>query len=74
MKVVGVRELKARLTAYLRDVASGETVLISVRGRVIAELRSPAGSYPATPIGTPLPEGTARSLIDWERDDSSRLR
>ena len=30
--------------------------------------------YPAAPISTPMPEGTAQSLIDWERDDSSRLR
>jgi prevent-host-death family protein len=39
MKAVGVRELKARLSAYLRDVQAGEVVLVTDRGRVIAELR-----------------------------------
>jgi prevent-host-death family protein len=39
MKAVGVRELKAHLSRYLRDVQAGETVLVTDRGRVIAELR-----------------------------------
>lgn len=39
MKAVGVRELKARLSQYLRDVQAGEVVLVTDRGRVIAELR-----------------------------------
>jgi prevent-host-death family protein len=39
MKAVGVRELKARLSQYLRDVQAGETVLVTDRGKVIAELR-----------------------------------
>jgi antitoxin (DNA-binding transcriptional repressor) of toxin-antitoxin stability system len=42
MKAVGIRELKARLSAYLRDVAGGEIVLVTDRGRVVAELRAPA--------------------------------
>ena|SRR5438128_12291763 len=104
MKAVGVRELKARLSAYLRDVVGGETVLITDRGRVIAELRAPSDQaspesdidrrlrnlaslvpltigrrrpgymYPAAPISTPAPDGTAQRLIDRDRDDSSRLR
>ena len=41
MKAVGVRELKARLSRYLRDVESGEVVLVTDRGRVVAELRTP---------------------------------
>lgn len=41
MKAVGVRELKAQLSRYLRDVAAGEIVLVTDRGRVIAELRTP---------------------------------
>ena len=38
MKTVGVRELKNRLSEYLREVRSGESVLITDRGEVIAEL------------------------------------
>jgi len=41
MKVVAVRELKNRLNAYVRQVAAGEIVLVTDRGRVVAELRRP---------------------------------
>jgi antitoxin (DNA-binding transcriptional repressor) of toxin-antitoxin stability system len=41
MRTVGVRELKAHLSRVLREVQNGETVLVTDRGRVIAELRQP---------------------------------
>jgi antitoxin (DNA-binding transcriptional repressor) of toxin-antitoxin stability system len=41
MRTAGVRELKAKLSEYLRDVARGETILVTDRGRVVAELRAP---------------------------------
>ncbi len=41
MKAVAVKELKNRLNAYLREVARGEVVLVTDRGRVVAELRRP---------------------------------
>jgi antitoxin (DNA-binding transcriptional repressor) of toxin-antitoxin stability system len=41
MKTIGVRDLKARLSQILREVQSGETVLVTDRGRVVAELRKP---------------------------------
>lgn len=40
MRTVGVRELKNRLSHYLRLVRSGESVLITDRGEVVAEVRS----------------------------------
>ncbi len=36
---VGVRQLKNSLSRYLRAVREGEVVLVTERGRVIAELR-----------------------------------
>lgn len=45
MRAVGIRELKNRLSEYLRAVRSGEQVLVTDRGRVIAELRAPS-PYP----------------------------
>ncbi|MFL5425374.1 MAG: type II toxin-antitoxin system Phd/YefM family antitoxin [Myxococcales bacterium] len=42
MRTAGVRELKAKLSEYLRDVARGETILVTDRGRVVAELRAPS--------------------------------
>jgi antitoxin (DNA-binding transcriptional repressor) of toxin-antitoxin stability system len=39
MKSVGVKQLKSRLSEYLRLVRSGETVLVTDRDEVVAELR-----------------------------------
>jgi len=41
MKTVGVRELKNRLSEYLRQVRSGEHLLVTDRGEVVAELSPP---------------------------------
>jgi antitoxin (DNA-binding transcriptional repressor) of toxin-antitoxin stability system len=39
MRTVGVRELKNRLSHYLRLVRRGERMLITNRGKVVAEVR-----------------------------------
>ena len=41
MKSVGLRELKNRLSEYVREVRSGEEVLVTDRGEVVAELTRP---------------------------------
>jgi antitoxin (DNA-binding transcriptional repressor) of toxin-antitoxin stability system len=41
---VGLRELKNRLSEYVRRAASGEFVMVTDRGRVVAELRPPEAS------------------------------
>lgn len=41
MKAVGIRELKNRLSEYVRLVRNGEAVLVTDRGSVVAELRPP---------------------------------
>lgn len=41
MKTVGVRELKNRLSEHLRLVRAGESVLVTDRGEVVAELIPP---------------------------------
>lgn len=41
MKTAGVREFKAKLSEYLREVQRGEVLLVTDRGRVVAEVRSP---------------------------------
>jgi antitoxin (DNA-binding transcriptional repressor) of toxin-antitoxin stability system len=43
MKAVGIRELKARLSQYVREVRRGEVILVTDRGEVVAELRQPGG-------------------------------
>jgi len=37
-KAVGIRELKAHLSRYVREVRGGQEVLVSDRGRIIARL------------------------------------
>ena len=39
MKAVGIKVLKARLSEYIREVKAGETVLVTERDEVVAELR-----------------------------------
>ena len=58
IKTVGIKELKNKLSAYLRDVRSGVRVLVSDRNRVIAELREPLGAYGADATIDP-------QLADW---------
>jgi antitoxin (DNA-binding transcriptional repressor) of toxin-antitoxin stability system len=41
MRAVGVKVLKNRLSEYVRLAASGETVLVTDRDRVVAELGPP---------------------------------
>ncbi|WP_408871967.1 prevent-host-death protein [Gluconacetobacter tumulicola] len=42
---VGVREFRGNLTAYLRQVRQGATILVTSHDQVMAELRPPAPSY-----------------------------
>ena len=51
MKTVGLRELKNRLSEYVREVRSGEAVLVTDRGEVVAELNPPgqAGNQQGAP-------------------------
>lgn len=52
MKAVGIKQLKARLSEYIRLVKTGETVLVMDRDEVVAEMRParhqprPAGDLP----------------------------
>lgn len=41
MKVVGIKQLKNKLSEYVKLAAAGEVVLVSDRGNVVAELRAP---------------------------------
>jgi prevent-host-death family protein len=62
MKSVGVRELKNRLSEYLRDVRAGERVLVTDRGEVVAELAPPGHSHEPD-VPAPLLALARRGLI-----------
>jgi prevent-host-death family protein len=55
---VGIRELKSRLSAYIEQARRGETVVITDRGKVVAQL------VPSTE--TELP-GNIKRLVDEGR-------
>ena len=67
MKAVGVKQLKARLSEYLRHVRAGETILITDREEVVAELRPAARRAPRY-------HDTLEALLDSlaERGDITR--
>lgn len=44
MRAVGIRVLNSRLSEYLRMAAAGETILVTDRDRVVAEIGPPGES------------------------------
>ncbi len=59
MRVVNIKELKAKLSAYLRDVVHGETFLVTDRGVVVAKL----GAANAESTGPPAPSDDVASRL-----------
>lgn len=64
METVGIRELKNHLSAYVRRVEAGDIVIVTDRGRVVAELVPPGHST--------LP-GIHPGLLELARRDGLRL-
>ena len=62
VKAVGVRDLKNRLSAFLRDVRAGETVLITDRGEVVAEIGPPGSRSTRTDVPAGLQALARRGL------------
>ena len=59
---MGIRELKARLSEYIRLIRGGEEVLVTDRGKVVAELRPPRRLMPEARSG--LDELERKGLAD----------
>ena len=60
MAAVGIRELKNRLSQYLKRVRAGERVIVTERGKPVAILSPPPTSQADRHIETMLREGIAR--------------
>ena len=45
MTTVGIRELKAHLSEYMRLVGNGETVVVTHRGRDVAIIQAPGTEH-----------------------------
>lgn len=63
MTVVGIRELKARLSEYLSKVRTGENILVTDRGRVVAELRPPGPTSWEAEVGPGLAALASRGSL-----------
>src|SRR5262245_37976395 len=70
MKTVGVRDLKNRLSEYLRQVRAGDSILVTDRGEVIAEITAPGHQAldPGVPPG--LADMARRGLLTLPTGDA----
>ena len=67
MRAVGLKVLKNKLSEYVRLAAAGETVVITDRGRVVAEIVAPRQD-PESVIERGVREGWIRPAVrgsDW---------
>jgi prevent-host-death family protein len=72
MMTVGLKILKNKLSEYVRRAAAGETVVITDRGRPVAELAPPQPRVPAGG-GRPLSEFELRGMREgWLRPATIR--
>jgi len=63
MRIVGLKTLKNKLSEYVRLAASGETVLVTDRDRVVAELIPPQHGRAATLADATLAGAVRRGWI-----------
>lgn len=73
MKTVGVRELKNRLSEYIRQVRSGESVLVTDRGEVVAELTPPGHGTTEGDIAPGLRALAKRGLASLGAPSDARM-
>lgn len=60
MSTVSVTDLRQNLPAYLKRVQSGQRILVTSHGRVIAELKSPSPEDDAAEQARKLLKGSIR--------------
>jgi antitoxin (DNA-binding transcriptional repressor) of toxin-antitoxin stability system len=63
MRAIGLKVLKNRLSEYVRLAASGETVLVTDRDRVVAELTPPEKNRSPVLADALLAEAVRRGWI-----------
>jgi antitoxin (DNA-binding transcriptional repressor) of toxin-antitoxin stability system len=72
MNSVGIKALKSRLSEYVRAAAAGETVLVTDRGRVVAELIAPRVSATATPEEQRLSDLVRHGLLTPAKESARK--
>jgi prevent-host-death family protein len=71
MKSVGIRELKNRLSACLREVRAGRRLAVTDRGRIVAELVPPKGTDDRAGV---LADLVRRGVITLKKNDPRAYR
>jgi prevent-host-death family protein len=63
MRIVGIKTLKNQLSEYVRAAAAGETVLVTDRNRVVAELVPPAAGRSTMPSDALLADAVRQGWV-----------
>ncbi len=63
MHAVGIKTLKSKLSEYLRAVAAGETVLVTDRNRVVAEIVPPSAGRSPVPADAMMAEAVRQGWV-----------
>jgi antitoxin (DNA-binding transcriptional repressor) of toxin-antitoxin stability system len=61
MIAVGIREIKNKLSEYVRRASNGEVILVTDRGRVVAQLVKPGSDTPG--LDDPIARMEADGLL-----------
>jgi antitoxin (DNA-binding transcriptional repressor) of toxin-antitoxin stability system len=73
MRKIEVRELKNRLIEYLRHARAGETVLVTRRGEVVAELAPPGRSSADSSLPPGITDLARRGLLTLGSPSAARV-
>jgi hypothetical protein len=75
LKTVGIRELKNKLSAYIREVRAGVRVLVTDRDTVVAELHEPElASVPGGSEDPVLSQWVRSGVVKLARSEKKDLR
>jgi antitoxin (DNA-binding transcriptional repressor) of toxin-antitoxin stability system len=72
MRAVGIKTLKNKLSEYVRLAAGGETILVTDRDRVVAELVPPAPGRGETLADAKLGEAVRQGWVTQPRQWMNR--
>ena len=73
MVSTGIRNLKNNLSRYLRRVMQGERILVTDRGRVVAELRPPEGVAGIADAATRYRQLVEQGVVRLAREEGDPL-
>lgn len=73
MRKIGLRELKNRLSHYIRQVRSGREIQVTDRGEVVAELVPPRHAGRGTDARKRLAELARRGLVRLGKPNDPRV-